>query len=52
MEKQVENRFVRIEKILEKVVQANNETAQINKDTALLARENQKRLGLLLSKME
>lgn len=42
MDRETEERFQRIEKILE-------EHAQINKETALLARENQKRLDLLLA---
>lgn len=52
MDKHVEERFERIERTLDETRVILKEHAQINKDTALLARENQKRLDLLLAKMD
>lgn len=59
MEKHVEERFERIEKgleetkeILKSTVMVLNRTAEVVEETALLARENQKRLDLLLADTE
>jgi len=52
MEKLFEQRFERIERTLDETWVFLKETAQINKDTSLLDKENQERLDQLMTKMD